>query len=141
METEVKSKGTASNLDSNVKSDGKRNVPKKSKIPQTCTKAFDSLYYCYSPFHQARQYYINGELDDCRGRLRRFRLCLMSRLKPEAESELLFEEEEQREKKAKNLDNVQPVWELREEYLDNVAHAEEQEQDDLRTPREKSWWL
>lgn len=114
----------------------------KSKVPHSCTKAFDSLYFCYSPFHQARQYYKNGELDDCRGRLRRFWLCLMSRLTNHAESERLFAQEEQRERQARDMDNVEHVWKFREEYLENLARAEEQDDNEPQMPHEKErWWL
>lgn len=110
-----------------------------SKVPQSCSKVFDSLYFCYSPFYQARKYYMYGEFDNCRGRLRRFRLCLLSRIKNEKDSEMLFEEEERRAKEACNLKDAKPVWEMREEYLDNVARAE---QDSPEPSKEKeSWWL
>lgn len=112
-----------------------------SKVPPSCTKAFDSLYYCYSPFFQGRQYYMNGELDNCRGRLRRFRLCLMSRLKPQSEAEELFVREEQRIIRQKNLDNVQPIWQMREEYLDNVARAQQHSEGNQSEKESTSWWL
>lgn len=115
----------------------------KSAVPKSCTKAFDSVYYCYSPFHQARNYYIEGQLDDCRGRLRRFRLCLLARLKPHSEAERIYQEEEQRQRKSKKLDQVKPVWEMRSEFIDSVRHAEEQEFKDENVQEEKqsSWWF
>lgn len=118
---------------------------KKERVPVSCTKTFDSVYYCYSPFHQGREYYITGELDDCRGRLKRFRMCVMSRFRPQAVSEALYEEEETKEKGKKEQTN--PVWELREEYLANVVKAEQQERRDVDLQREKEaegevkWWL
>lgn len=91
---------------------------------------------------QARQYYMNGQLDSCRGRLRRFRLCLLSRLKPSSQAEQLFVEDEQRANAEASLENVQPVWEVRDDYLANVKQAEEEEKDELVSPKEKtSWWL
>lgn len=115
----------------------------ESIVPMSCTKAFDSVYFCYSPFHQARHYYIEGQLDDCRGRLRRFRLCLLARLKPHGEAERMFHEENQRESKAKNLDKVQPVWTIRPEFLESVRRAEEQESnnEDDQGKHNASWWL
>lgn len=114
----------------------------ESGVPKSCAKAFDSVYYCYSPFHQARNYYIEGQLDDCRGRLRRFRLCLLARLKPQSEAERMYQEEEQRERESKNLDGVKPVWDLRPEFADSVRRAEEQELRDGKEQEEKSsWWL
>lgn len=62
-----------------------------ARVPMSCSKAFDALYYCYSPFYQGKVYYQTGELDDCRGRLKRFHMCAMSRLRPEAESEVRFQ--------------------------------------------------
>jgi Protein of unknown function (DUF3128) len=58
------------------------------RVPVSCSKAFDSLYFCYSPFHQGKIYYQSGELDDCRGRLKRFRMCAMSRFRSSADSEV-----------------------------------------------------
>lgn len=114
----------------------------KSKVPHNCTKAFDSLYFCYSPFHQARQYYRNGELDNCRGRLKRFRLCLMSRLMSHNDSERVFAQEEQRDRQSMGMEDVKPIWEFREEYLENLARAEQQEDKELQTPHEKErWWI
>jgi hypothetical protein len=62
--------------------------PLPARVPLSCSKAFDSLYYCYSPVHQGKVYYQTGQLDDCRGRLRRFRMCAMSRFRPENVSEV-----------------------------------------------------
>lgn len=121
-----------------------RETPKE-RVPVSCTKAFDSVYYCYSPVHQAREYYITGELDDCRGRLKRFRMCIMSRFRPQAVSEALYEEEETKERGGKEQTN--PVWELKEEYVANVQKAEQQERREVDLQREKEaegevkWWL
>ncbi|KAI0567082.1 hypothetical protein FGB62_4g259 [Gracilaria domingensis] len=117
--------------------------PEKQRVPVSCTKAFDSVYFCYSPFHQARQMYILGELDDCRGRLKKFRMCVMSRFRPQSESEVIYEQEEQDEKNRKGLENIKPVWEFREEYLENVARAErdERQQQEGQTEDQSAWWL
>ncbi|CAD5194635.1 unnamed protein product, partial [Musa acuminata subsp. malaccensis] len=34
----------------------------------SCTKHFDALWFCYSPFHQVQQYYRHGEFDNCFGK-------------------------------------------------------------------------
>lgn len=115
-----------------------------SRVPLNCAKAFDSLYFCYSPFHQARQYYITGHLDDCKGRLKRFRMCVMSRFRAQSDSELLYEQDEVEEKKKKGLHNVKPVWEFRQEYLDNVKRAEREEseqQNQEQNENQSAWWL
>jgi hypothetical protein len=31
----------------------------------SCTKYFDALWFCYSPVHQLKRYYVNGDVDDC----------------------------------------------------------------------------
>ncbi|XP_077230578.1 uncharacterized protein LOC143863706 isoform X2 [Tasmannia lanceolata] len=31
----------------------------------SCTKCFDSLWFCYSPVHQMQQYYRQGLFDNC----------------------------------------------------------------------------
>jgi hypothetical protein len=66
---------------------GRKQSPTR-RVPVSCTKAFDSLYYCYSPFHQAKVYYQSGELDHCRGRLRNFQMCAMSRVRQQDISEV-----------------------------------------------------
>lgn len=120
---------------------------KKERVPVNCMKAFDSVYYCYSPVHQAREYYVTGEFDDCRGRLRRFRLCVLSRFRPQSVSERLYEEDDSNEKKKKGLSGIEPVWELKEEYLENVRKAEQEDRRDAELQREKEsegevkWWL
>lgn len=117
----------------------------KERVPISCTKAFDSLYFCYSPFHQGREYYITGQLDDCRGRLKRFRMCVMSRFRPQAVSETIYEEEETKESSRKS--NAPPVWESSEEYLANVDKAEQEERRETNIQREgeakegAQWWL
>lgn len=116
----------------------------KSKVPVNCTKAFDRLYFCYSPFNQARHYYITGELDSCRGKLRRFRMCVLSRFRPQEQSEVLYEEDDRLVKKAKGLENVKPVWELRDDYLENIARAEHEEtqnSDSQQEDNQTKWWL
>ena len=92
---------------------------RRRRVPVSCMKAFDSLYFCYSPFHQGRQYYITGEFDNCRGRLKRFRMCVMSRFRSHSESEKLYEEVEMKEKISHP-----PVWDFRPEF---IAKTEEHE--------------
>ncbi|XP_042399128.1 uncharacterized protein LOC121989268 isoform X2 [Zingiber officinale] len=31
----------------------------------SCTKCFDALWFCYSPYHQMQQYYRYGDFDTC----------------------------------------------------------------------------
>lgn len=126
-----------------LESDTTHERSEKSRIPVSCTKAFDAVYYCYSPFHQAREYYIYGELDDCRGRLRKFRLCALSRLKPKNASEKMFEQEEINEnmKRPKS----KPVWQMKEEYLKTVEEFDRRESAENpgnETKEEQTgWWL
>lgn len=115
--------------------------PEQHRVPLNCTKAFDSVYYCYSPFHQAREYYVRGELDDCRGRLKKFRMCMLSRFRAQQDSELIYEEEERREQ----AERPKPVWEMREEFLERVARADREEREKARagknTEENEAWWL
>lgn len=119
-------------------------APKKQRVPTSCTKTFDSLYYCYSPFHQAREYYVTGELDDCRARLRRFRMCVMSRFRSQSESEVLYEAEEEADKAKKPA--APPVWTSREEYVRRMQDVEEKEAREMtesqkRDKETENWWL
>lgn len=113
-----------------------------ARVPTSCTKAFDSLYYCYSPFYQGKVYYQTGELDDCRGRLRRFRMCVMSRFRSEEDSEKLYEEVA--DKEAKHV--APPVWQLRKEYVDRIRSVEEAERKAIQesgvdVDDGTAWWL
>lgn len=113
-----------------------------ARVPTSCTKAFDALYYCYSPFYQGKVYYQTGELDDCRGRLKRFRMCVMSRFRPEEESEKLYGEVADEE--AKHI--APPVWELRKEYVDRIRNIEDAERNlakegGVDAEDGTAWWL
>ena len=110
------------------------------RVPASCMHTLDALWYCYSPVHQAREYYMNGEFDDCRGRLKRFGMCVMSRFRDGQISEAYFEAEEKKTKVVRP-----PVWELREEY---VQRQREQLEQQMRLAREQGgkidsdgWWL
>ena len=100
--------------------------PARSQVPTSCTKAFDRVYYCYSPVHQSRNYYREGVFDNCRDRMKTFRMCVMSRLRPQEESEKLYELEE-RKKQAKK---GQPVWEIRPEFERATAEYDAKRSDD-----------
>lgn len=118
----------------------------RERVPASCMKAFDSVYYCYSPFHQARQYYVEGQLDDCRGRVRRFRMCMMSRFRRQEVSELLYEQEEIAERKRTGADG-DPVWLLRPEYVAAVQEADradrkQREEGNAEADKElEKWWM
>jgi Protein of unknown function (DUF3128) len=137
------SEAAASGADSAGKPDGIV-TGKSGHVPVSCTKAFDALYYCYSPVYQGKVYYQTGELDDCRGRLRRFRMCVMSRFRPEEESAKLYDAVAQEEAK----DSSPPVWELREEYVRRVQSMEEADRRSVRegggeapSDSKDGWWL
>lgn len=74
-------------------------------------------------------------------------MCVLSRFRPQSVSEQLYEEEDALEKRKKGLEGVKPVWEPREDYLENVRKAEEDEQREAELMREKEsegevkWWL
>lgn len=56
-------------------SSGERIDGEERSIPSTqherpdsstsCTKYFDALWFCYSPVHQLKRYYVHGDVDDC----------------------------------------------------------------------------
>ena len=120
-------------------------VLKRSRVPASCMKAFDSLYWCYSPVHQARQYYMTGELDDCRGRMRRFRMCIMSRFRHQEAAEKIYEEYEEGEKMEKA--QHEPVWEIRQSFLEKVYEEDQREEAEIDANHNKKsdtnnqWWL
>ena len=89
-------------------------------------------------------YYRTGDLDDCRSHVRRFRMCVMSRLRSQDESELIFQEEERKEKE-KNP-KAEPVWEFRPEYVVSIAEhnrleREKRKAENAEADRQlEEWW-
>eukprot|EP00171_Calliarthron_tuberculosum_P013772 IDg13772t1 len=116
----------------------------RDRVPLSCTKAFDSMYYCYSPVYQGRQYYMTGALDDCRGRVRRFRMCVLSRVRNQDTSERIYEEEEQRDRGTEK--KAEPVWRLRPEYVARIAELERTERQQRQEKNAaadedlQNWW-
>lgn len=72
-------------------------------------------------------------------------MCVLSRFRSQAVSESIYEDEEIKEKA--KIEQAEPVWEFREEYLANIQRAEQQERRDLDMKREEEaegevkWWL
>ncbi|XP_042018189.1 uncharacterized protein C227.17c-like isoform X1 [Salvia splendens] len=60
----------------------------------SCTKYFDALYFCYSPFYQMQQYYRIGELDNCFGKWSALYDCLCLKTKKATEVESILEARE-----------------------------------------------
>ncbi|KAG2263212.1 hypothetical protein Bca4012_015163 [Brassica carinata] len=63
----------------------------------SCTKCFDALWFCYSPFYQMQQYYRVGKLDDCTKKFSDLFDCLSLKTKTISEAEKIMEEQEQAE--------------------------------------------
>ncbi|CAL9138674.1 unnamed protein product [Musa acuminata var. zebrina] len=70
----------------------------------SCTKHFDALWFCYSPFHQVQQYYRHGEFDNCFGKWNALFYCLNLKTKKSSEVQEILEARE----KAK-----QHIWTIR----------------------------
>nr|XP_009390014.1 PREDICTED: uncharacterized protein C227.17c [Musa acuminata subsp. malaccensis] len=70
----------------------------------SCTKHFDALWFCYSPFHQVQQYYRHGEFDNCFGKWNALFDCLNLKTKKSSEVQEILEARE----KAK-----QHIWTIR----------------------------
>lgn len=103
------------------------------RVPLSCAQHFDRVYYCYSPIHQGRFYYRNGELDNCRGKMRSFRMCVMSRLRSQAVSEQVYAAEEA----AASSKRAPPVWEIRPEYLERIPKSDAENEGTEDTAK---WW-
>ncbi|XP_026656649.1 uncharacterized protein C227.17c-like isoform X2 [Phoenix dactylifera] len=56
-------------------------APKAQALRLSCTKCFDALWFCYSPFHQMQQYYRYGEFDNCFGKWNALFDCLSLKTK------------------------------------------------------------
>lgn len=110
------------------------------RVPTSCMRTLDALWFCYSPVYQARKYYMNGEFDNCRGRLKLFRMCIMSRFQEREKSERLYEEEEKKTKVVRAA-----VWEFREEYIKRQQEEESKRQqaakDHVDYKESDGWWL
>lgn len=72
-------------------------------------------------------------------------MCIMSRFRSQQSSEQIYELEETREEMRRP--KADPVWELREEYLERVRQAELEDMRKQEANREKDtegnvkWWL
>ncbi|KAJ3670188.1 hypothetical protein LUZ60_010512 [Juncus effusus] len=60
----------------------------------SCTKCFDTLWFCYSPFHQMQQYYRHGEFDTCFAKWSSLYDCLNLKTKSLSQIEEILEERE-----------------------------------------------
>ncbi|WZZ25762.1 uncharacterized protein C227.17c isoform X2 [Brassica napus] len=56
----------------------------------SCTKYFDALWFCYSPYYQMQQYYRVGKLDDCTKKFSALFDCLSLKTKSASEAEVEF---------------------------------------------------
>lgn len=72
-------------------------------------------------------------------------MCVMSRFRSPQRSEEIYELEEKKEDMKKP--RADPVWEMREEYLERVRKVEMEEMRDRERKKEKEaegdveWWL
>lgn len=78
--------------------------PEKFKL--SCVKYIDSLWFCYSPFHQVREYYREGTFDNCRRKWSELFDCFHLKTLSEAKAQAILE---QREKE--KLDSH--IWKFR----------------------------
>ncbi|KAJ6798383.1 Uncharacterized protein M6B38_211680 [Iris pallida] len=60
----------------------------------SCTKCFDALWFCYSPFHQMQQYYRQGEFDTCFGKWDALFDCLSLKTKRSSEVQEILDARE-----------------------------------------------
>ncbi|XP_074592177.1 uncharacterized protein LOC141847969 [Curcuma longa] len=72
----------------------------------SCTKCFDALWFCYSPYHQMQQYYRYGEFDTCFGKWNALLDCFSLKTKRLSEVQEILEAREK--EKAK-----QHIWTYR----------------------------
>jgi hypothetical protein len=93
-----------------------------SRVPSSCWPDLDALWFCYSPAHQFRYYYMNDTVDSCLGKIRRVARCFRSRLLSPEEAARLYEhatadDEDDAEKLRLGQEtqprSPEPVWELR----------------------------
>uniref|UniRef100_A0A1J3IK93 Uncharacterized protein n=1 Tax=Noccaea caerulescens TaxID=107243 RepID=A0A1J3IK93_NOCCA len=72
----------------------KKDDPSAVRRRVSCTKCFDALWFCYSPFYQMQQYYRVGRLDDCTQKFSDLFDCLSLKTKRASEVEKILEERE-----------------------------------------------
>lgn len=48
----------------------------RNTMKLSCVKYFDALWFCYSPVHQLKRYYVHGDIDDCIGHWGRLMACM-----------------------------------------------------------------
>ncbi|KAJ0239779.1 hypothetical protein HA466_0233630 [Hirschfeldia incana] len=74
----------------------------------SCTKYFDALWFCYSPYYQMQQYYRVGKLDDCTKKFSALFDCLSLKTKSASEAQKILEEHEK-------ADAAKHIWIMRTE--------------------------
>eukprot|EP00889_Picochlorum_renovo_P000136 jgi/Picre1/27166/NNA_000135.t1 len=57
-------------------SDKTEDSPESQQSRTSCVKYFDALWFCYSPVHQLKRYYVYGDVDDCLGHWSKLMACL-----------------------------------------------------------------
>ncbi|XP_020252997.1 uncharacterized protein C227.17c [Asparagus officinalis] len=78
----------------NKEGEASNNNHNKQPPHLSCTKCFDALWFCYSPFHQMQQYYRYGEFDTCFGKWSALADCLSLKTKRSSEVQEILEERE-----------------------------------------------
>ncbi|KAF3330197.1 hypothetical protein FCM35_KLT05528 [Carex littledalei] len=80
----------------------------------SCTKCFDILWFCYSPFHQMQQYYRYGDFDNCFAKWHDLYDCLALKTKKSSEVEDILVA---RENEKKHIWTYRTVDEASENWL------------------------
>jgi len=82
---------------------------KEAPLP-SCVAIFDQFWHCLSPGNQLRNYYMDGELDDCPTHFSDWTVCL--------KAQLVFDEKRKREimqsTTAMRPKPINDIWELKE---------------------------
>ncbi|KAI0488202.1 hypothetical protein KFK09_028029 [Dendrobium nobile] len=103
--------------DSSSAGSGSSQKPQTSRL--SCTKYFDALWFCYSPFHQMEQYYRYGHFDNCSGKWSSLFDCLSLKTKRPDEVEKILQA---REKSKSHIWTYRTVEEASENWWRMYHH-------------------
>eukprot|EP00924_Labyrinthula_sp_SR-Ha-C_P007085 snap_masked-scaffold_8-processed-gene-8.18-mRNA-1 protein AED:1.00 eAED:1.00 QI:0/0/0/0/1/1/2/0/99 len=89
-----------------------------------CLKFADALCYCYTPPHQLGNFYMNGEIDDCKRNLSNLMTCLKLKTKSSTRTEAEKKDLIDKMWMKNDYSPTNHIWEFRQDPR-NMSYVEE----------------
>lgn len=94
----------------------------QEKINLSCVKFIDALWFCYSPFHQVREYYREGTFDNCRSKWGSLFDCFNLKRLPDAKMQEILQSREKEKIEShiwefRSKEEASEAWEKRFGHL------------------------